>query len=226
MRSTPNLAGKRRGRLKVLRLLSERSASGDRLWECRCKCRRKVIVPTRRLQSGHTRSCGCLKRCRWGQPYTKAKSRTAYAGKARLFVDGRWWYSPVAAQRYLGVLKTTINGWKESCPWLGGKGLETLPMEGAHGRTYTYFAKDRDRGLDAVLRARQGRAPRPDVPDHVLIVAAAKELGVHPRQFRYWMGREDEPAVRVPSKGTDGRPTFRSYISRAFVEKWQGEAPR
>lgn len=29
-------------------------------WECLCKCGNKIIVDTRNLNSGHTRSCGCL----------------------------------------------------------------------------------------------------------------------------------------------------------------------
>lgn len=31
-------------------------------WKCHCDCGNEVIVPTAKLTSGHTKSCGCLKR--------------------------------------------------------------------------------------------------------------------------------------------------------------------
>lgn len=31
-------------------------------WKCKCKCGNEIIVDTRNLNSGHTKSCGCLQR--------------------------------------------------------------------------------------------------------------------------------------------------------------------
>ncbi|HEX5269399.1 MAG TPA: hypothetical protein VFW33_02880, partial [Gemmataceae bacterium] len=146
MPATPNLVGKRYGRLRVLRLL-HRDARGNRLWECRCKCKRLTVVTTGSLQFGHTRSCGCLKQRRFGRPFTKAKSRKAYASRERVFEDGRWWRSLLSAHRYLGVTRSTFKLWVKSCPWLGGKGIEKRKMKGAHGRTYNHYAEDGDLGL-------------------------------------------------------------------------------
>jgi 5-methylcytosine-specific restriction endonuclease McrA len=45
------------------RLVVEKLVKCDkpgRWWLCRCKCGGTVTVPTRRLRSGWTRSCGCL----------------------------------------------------------------------------------------------------------------------------------------------------------------------
>jgi hypothetical protein len=46
--------------LKVLALEPGGSASG-RWWKCQCKCGNIIRVPTGRLSSGNTSSCGCLK---------------------------------------------------------------------------------------------------------------------------------------------------------------------
>lgn len=52
--------GRRYGRLVVVRL--EKTEGGRRYWRCRCDCTGKnVVVPTRYLTSGETRSCGCLR---------------------------------------------------------------------------------------------------------------------------------------------------------------------
>lgn len=57
-------AGQQFGYLEVIRFDSEKSAaSGTRHWLCRCRapgCSRKTSVAATYLNSGHTRSCGCL----------------------------------------------------------------------------------------------------------------------------------------------------------------------
>lgn len=55
MSNVPNLIGKVFGRLTVL----ERSAGK---WVCSCSCGGTHLVQTERLNSGHTKSCGCLKK--------------------------------------------------------------------------------------------------------------------------------------------------------------------
>ena len=50
--------GKRFGRLTVTAYAGKRS--GIHRWECRCDCGGTAIVGQTALQSGHTRSCGCL----------------------------------------------------------------------------------------------------------------------------------------------------------------------
>jgi hypothetical protein len=53
-----NLAGKRFGRLLVLKLYDSRKHK--RRWECVCDCGNKTVVYSRSLLSGKTRSCGCF----------------------------------------------------------------------------------------------------------------------------------------------------------------------
>ena len=47
------------GRLIVIKDGGDRTKGGI-LWNCICKCGKKVKVDTYRLKSGHTKSCGCL----------------------------------------------------------------------------------------------------------------------------------------------------------------------
>lgn len=55
-----DLIGKRFGRLVALEKV--RSTSGRVQWRCRCDCGGETIAFTASLNSGHTRSCGCLQR--------------------------------------------------------------------------------------------------------------------------------------------------------------------
>lgn len=56
--NTKNLTGQRFGRLLVLNRNSENKKS----WDCRCDCGNTCTVSTTSLHSGHTHSCGCLKK--------------------------------------------------------------------------------------------------------------------------------------------------------------------
>jgi hypothetical protein len=53
-----DLAGKRFGRLLV------RAYAGDRKWSCVCDCGARGVVKGQSLRTGHTKSCGCLRKAR------------------------------------------------------------------------------------------------------------------------------------------------------------------
>lgn len=55
-----NLAGKRFGRLLVLRETEHRIGTGHILWEVECDCGQVNLVTSANLISGNTKSCGCL----------------------------------------------------------------------------------------------------------------------------------------------------------------------
>lgn len=60
-----NLAGRAFGRLTVLSLGQGIETSGGNkkvTWSCKCKCGSRIEVPSGRLLSGHTNSCGCWRR--------------------------------------------------------------------------------------------------------------------------------------------------------------------
>lgn len=54
------LLGQRFGRLTVI--ACEGSKNNQIHWLCRCDCGGETIASTAHLRSGHTQSCGCLKR--------------------------------------------------------------------------------------------------------------------------------------------------------------------
>ena len=60
-RQRVDLTWQRFGRLVAIRDVGQTKA-GDRIWLCRCDCGNKTRVAAGNLRTGHTRSCGCLKR--------------------------------------------------------------------------------------------------------------------------------------------------------------------
>ena len=56
-----DLKDKKFGYLTVLERDYEKSYSKVRYWKCQCDCGNIISVPTNRLRSGTTQSCGCLK---------------------------------------------------------------------------------------------------------------------------------------------------------------------
>lgn len=55
-----NLIGQKFGRLLVTAQAESRAKS--RRWVCTCDCGAEVVVPTYKLSTGNTKSCGCLKK--------------------------------------------------------------------------------------------------------------------------------------------------------------------
>jgi hypothetical protein len=54
-----DLVGQQYGRLTV-QAFAGFNSYGNAHWECVCSCAKQVVVASGHLQSGHTRSCGCL----------------------------------------------------------------------------------------------------------------------------------------------------------------------
>lgn len=54
-----NLIGQKFGRLTVLKDSGQRDNNCQVMWECECECGNIILVPTRRLTYGTTKSCGC-----------------------------------------------------------------------------------------------------------------------------------------------------------------------
>ena len=59
---TPDLVGKRFGRLVVTERELQRRSKHDVFWKCRCDCGAEKYVATGHLTSGTVKSCGCMKR--------------------------------------------------------------------------------------------------------------------------------------------------------------------
>lgn len=61
----PDLSGKRFGKLTVIKVGNPQIQSNgkpQKRWLCKCDCGNKLLVCTSSLNSGHTTSCGCIKR--------------------------------------------------------------------------------------------------------------------------------------------------------------------
>lgn len=59
---TPELAGKRFGRLVVIEREKDRISKHDVHWLCQCDCGEKTYVTTGHLTAGTVTSCGCLRK--------------------------------------------------------------------------------------------------------------------------------------------------------------------
>ncbi|MFJ7668262.1 hypothetical protein ACIQXI_14280 [Lysinibacillus sp. NPDC097195] len=57
-----DLTGTKWNRLTVIKLAEHRGSKDELLWECKCECGEISFVPRDKLLSGHTKSCGCLKK--------------------------------------------------------------------------------------------------------------------------------------------------------------------
>lgn len=118
-----NLAGKRFGRLIAIRPLRKRSTNGAVLWWCRCDCKKRVMVPSNSLLSGHSKSCGCWHRdaARKQIDVNRPKvSATLKHGGMSKFSD------PALARAYRiyrGVLARCYNKNSISYPFYGAAGV-------------------------------------------------------------------------------------------------------
>ena len=60
-RIAPNLADLTRKRFERLTVIEFAGMDQQTtLWRCRCQCGNETVVPSKKLNNGHTRSCGCL----------------------------------------------------------------------------------------------------------------------------------------------------------------------
>lgn len=57
-----DLSGKDFGFLHVVCLqgIKESKSGAKRIWKCRCRCGKEVLLPTYKLTSNQTKSCGCI----------------------------------------------------------------------------------------------------------------------------------------------------------------------
>lgn len=100
-----DLTGLKFGRLTVIR---EYGYINDRvIWECLCDCGNIVIVPTKRLTNGHTKSCGCLKR-------ERTREASYIHGKSKSRIHKEW----------RGILHRCKNPSASHYENYGGRGIE------------------------------------------------------------------------------------------------------
>lgn len=81
MNKLNELSGRNFGRLTVIKQAG-RASDRHVLWLCVCKCGNRILVRSRDLLNGHTKSCGCLKE----DVNTKHGGRGAYVTERLYFV--------------------------------------------------------------------------------------------------------------------------------------------
>jgi hypothetical protein len=60
--SKPNLINQKFSRLTVLQFAKKETKNRGQHYLCRCECGREIIVRSDALTSGHTKSCGCIRK--------------------------------------------------------------------------------------------------------------------------------------------------------------------
>lgn len=121
------MIGKQFGRLKVL------SFSGckkqNKYWECVCECGKIIFVSTNHLNSGHTRSCGCLRKEVTGKSFSKhqlSESPTYQswaAMKRRCNPNNK---NPEIRKHYIEKGITLCDRWQSFENFLADMGLKPL----------------------------------------------------------------------------------------------------
>lgn len=129
-----DLTGQRFGRLEVLGF-AERRKNGQAYWKCRCDCGRETIVRQGYLESGKTKSCGCL------------RAQTGFANMQ--FVDGTSIVRLMAAKNNR-VLKNNKSGYNGV--YLNKKNRKWIAQITFKGKTYYLGAYAR---IEEAVKARK-----------------------------------------------------------------------
>ncbi|HEY2908605.1 MAG TPA: hypothetical protein VGI99_00070 [Gemmataceae bacterium] len=229
-----SLIGKRFGKLKVLCLDEERSATRSasgtlkRHWHCKCDCGNEVSAQQANLTSGHTQSCGRCTGAGKNLP-TSAEKFAEYKAAETIKVDDETYFAPRKAARYLGKPEHTLRVWKVSCPWLNGEGIKTTEGEGAFAREYTYYLKAAlDRIKDAMRKPAKPQAPE----GKIHFADACLYLGISDESLRRQLRKQNPPVIpdRVVGLSAYGhgakrrqRAVYYAYLDRELVEKLKHE---
>jgi len=130
-----DIAGQRFGKLTAISPTNKRAGS-QVVWLCHCDCGKETLVSTGKLQSGHTKSCGCL---HWAYEDLTGKTfgRWLVLGLAEKRKSGRLtWTCKCSCGTTREVIGATLReGRSKSCGCLS---LELLSGENSrfykHGR--------------------------------------------------------------------------------------------
>ena len=124
---TPDLVGKRFGKLTVIKRSEEKDIEGV-LWECLCDCGNKCLKPTGKLTKGTTKSCGCLRKSSVvaGQKYGRLTAIEPLERRSKS--RGVYWRCKCDCGNEIEVTSgSLVSGHTASCGcWLMDVGLKKL----------------------------------------------------------------------------------------------------
>lgn len=118
--------GQRFGRLLVTGRWPINAPTGQAVWECRCECGNGRLVRTGDLQSGNTRSCGCL------QPEVASRAKTTH-GHTRGHRRTREY------EAWIAMLRRCYDTQTQNYPRYGGRGITVCQ---AWRESFTAFLDD------------------------------------------------------------------------------------
>jgi len=123
---------------------AEKSKNGDRRYLCVCECGKELAVQARNLQSGNTKSCGCMK----GEWVTKGKTKDLTGQKFNRLVanyisgyknSGAVWNCTCDCGKTSDVVATyLISGKTKSCGCLGRELTSKKFTTHGHSKTSIY----------------------------------------------------------------------------------------
>ena len=132
-----DLTGQRHGRLTVLNR-TENGNRGQTRWLCRCDCGGEKTIQADHIRSGHTRSCGCLRREVTRKRRSLPKGLAAFNGlvatmKVGAKKRGHEWQLTKEQVRHLT---------KQPCHYCGVEPLQSIG-DGFRNGAYIYNGIDR-----------------------------------------------------------------------------------
>lgn len=107
-----NIIGEKYGRLTVIGL-SDRKSGRKRYWICKCSCGNIILSRVDMLNSGNTKSCGCLKK----EQDNKNLDRTTHGDSIRHNHERIY-------DEWLGIKTRTENPNDANYPNYGGRGIK------------------------------------------------------------------------------------------------------
>lgn len=87
---TPNLSGRKFGRLTVQERMTKPGNTHSAFWLCVCECGNKKVVATSNLLCGTVKSCGCLRKEQSVERFKRAAANNVTHGESRTHLYDVW----------------------------------------------------------------------------------------------------------------------------------------
>ena len=137
------LIGKRFGRLRVTDFSHSRGGSTfrkEKYWKCLCDCGSLTTVSSNKLKTGHTKSCGCLRRSvnvsdsesSFYRVYSGYRSNAKKLGRAFRLTENQ--FKTLTSQKcyYCGSPPATVRHGRKGSPDYIYNGLDRLDNKGGY----------------------------------------------------------------------------------------------